>query len=168
MCFHKQIFWRFSLGLIFGYSKILIICCGFIAKISENLFMYVVNRSKNRNYYWILLSRIEAKNPVFVTASRTFFFRIIFPVVESNFVKRIQNLCSWIRFHKILFCFVESCCIRSICGNISLYWNFCYGSANFHFRKLKISSLLVFLVFLFLILLKYKFLYGYFLRILHG
>ena len=42
MCFREQIFRRFSLGLIFGYSKILIICCGFIVKISENIFMYVV------------------------------------------------------------------------------------------------------------------------------
>ena len=128
---------------------------------------------------WLIVAKKEITTEFFEVESRPkiqflllrverCFFRIIFPVVESNFVKRIQNLWSWIKFHTILFCFVESCCIRSICGNISLYWNFCYGSANFYFRKLKISLLLVFLVFLFLILLKYKFLYGYFSRILHG
>ena len=128
---------------------------------------------------WLMVAKKEITTEFFEAESRPkiqflllriehCFFRIIFPVVESNLVKRIQNLWNWIKFHTILFCFVELCCICSICGNISLYWNFCYGSANFYFRKLKTSFLLVFLVFFFLILLKYKFLYGYFSRILHG
>ena len=78
ICFRKQIFRRFSLGLIFGFSKILIICCGFIVQISENIFMYVGSGSKERNYHWILWSRIDAKNPVFVTASQTSFFSVSF------------------------------------------------------------------------------------------
>ena len=123
MCFHKQIFWRFSLGLIFGYSKTLIICCGFIVKISEDLFMYVVNRSKKRNYYWILWSRIEAKNPVFVTASRTLFFSVSFflssnqtslngfkiRVAESNFIQfwfALSNRVAFARFVEI-YLFIE-------------------------------------------------------------
>ena len=96
------------------------------------------------------------------------FFPYHFSVVESNFVERIRNSCCWLKFHTILFCFVESCCIHSICGGISLYWDVCYGSTNFCFRKLKLSFLLVFLVFFFVILLKHKLLYRYFSKILHG
>ena len=83
-------------------------------------------------------------------------------------IKRIRNSCYWLKFHINLFCFVESGCIRFICGGISLYWDFCDGSANFCFRKLRLSFLLLFLVFFFLILPKYKLLCGYFPRILHG
>ena len=82
MCFRKQIFRRFSLGLIFGYSKISTTCCGFMFQIRENLFMYVLSASKQRNYYWILWRRIDAKNPAFVTASPTSFFSI--PIFLSS------------------------------------------------------------------------------------
>ena len=106
MCFRKQIFRRFSLDLIFRYSKLLIICCGFNVQISENLFMYVVSDSKGRNYYWILWSRIDAKNPVFVTVSRTSFFsvsffcrRIKFRWTDPKFVLLTQ-----ISYNFILFC----------------------------------------------------------------
>ena len=107
MCFRKQIFRRFSLDLIFRYSKLLIICCGFNVQISENLFMYVVSGSKGRNYYWLLWSRIDAKNPVFVTVSRTSFFSVSF-FLSSNQISLNGSEIRVANSNFIQFCFLLS------------------------------------------------------------